>query len=343
MTKNKNSNILEENNENLEEEQSCAIVYDIKKSYVFKDAIMQFYENWVQIFVGPAICGLGYILRTFTKLDFFGSLLIGFGAFYILFPYIMLLANLTTVKKQRIEMRVGKKGINISNLLTSNASMTMLSYDEIYDLEREKRYLRILPCDNNGKVLNPLSIPVNHVVEGNLEEFTQKINECVKKAKGKNKNSAENTFNGKLVMEYNLTEDQFKKIYIREYFKKKIHIFYIIAFAGIAAASFFVNISLAITALVLAVFYIVFPRWGYKLHVKDHTGRIVVRDCMNGYITIEGNNIKVKTKAEKIKIIYNGEYIKYFIPVKKKYFRYIKSNACDKTQLKRFMGLVNKG
>ena len=158
----------------------------------------------------------------------------------------------------------------------------------------------------------------------------------------KGKENEENNFTkGKIIFSYTLSKHQYKDIYIKEYYKKKLHIFYIVALGIISLICIFFNITTAIVCALMCIFYIMYPNIMYKINLKQNVGEVTIRDCGDGYLSIIGEHIKVKVKPNKIQINYNEEYIKYFIPIKKKYFRYIHKEDCDQIQLKRFLKTIS--
>lgn len=319
------------------------LLYSIRKKDVFISAIKQFYEKKIQIFVGPTLILFGIILRQLTNVKFMGAILVAFGAFYMIFPYAILLANVLNVKNQEILMELTEGFLQISDLLTKNISTIKIDYKNIYSIDKEQFYVRITPQDESGAFLNSILVPTNKIKEGNLEAFTDQLQCRIENVGGGEKEAERKITKGKMILSYNLKMDSFKDIYIKEYYSKKIHIAYIIVFAVIAIIGISINITMAISFVFLCILYAMYPWLGYKLKSKGMIGEVCIRDCKDGYLSIVGDSIKVKVKPHSIKIIEDNErYIKYLVPIKKKYFRYIYKSDTNQEQIKKFLKILPK-
>lgn len=324
----------------IEDKEQLSIIYDITKKNVFISAMKQFYEKKVQIIAGPIIILVGFILKQYTNMNIISNILMIAGMFYTIFPHIILLGNLTAVKAQKINMSICKDGLHISNMLTKNESLSVLEYKDIYDIEQDNHYVRIIPGGNNVTALNSIPIPIEHVKEGNLEAFIETLRAIIKEQGNGKEQEEKRLVNGKIILSYTLSENQYKEIYTKEYFKRKIQIIYIIVFGIIALTAVFINITLAIVSAIVCLFYIIYPRIMYRLNIKEHIGQVIIRDCGDGYLSIIGESVKVKLRPDKIKVVYDDKYIKYYIPIRKKYFRYIDKENCDDMQLNNFFRII---
>lgn len=319
------------------------LLYTIKKKDVFISAIKQFYEKKFQIFVGPALILFGIILRQLTSAKFMGSMVVGFGVFYIIFPYAILLANIINVKNQEILMELKEKSLHISDLLTKNIGTIKIDYKNICSVDKDEFYVRITPQDESGAFLNSILVPINKIKEGRLNEFVNELEARIENVGGGEKETERKITKGKMILSYNLNLDDFKNIYIKEYYNKKIHIAYIAIFALIAIVGIFIDIIMAISFVFLCVIYAMYPWFGYKLKSKGMVGEVCIRDCKDGYLSIVGETIKVKVKPHSIKIIENNDqYIKYLVPIRKKYFRYIYKKGTNTEQIKKFLKMLPK-
>ncbi|WP_142414342.1 hypothetical protein [Hathewaya massiliensis] len=316
------------------------INYNIKKKDVFLSAIKQFYENKTQLFLGPVLILSGVLIRTRATKLFLPNLLIAFGVFYIMFPYTILLFNMTKVKNNKMSLELEESTLKVED----NTGVLRVKYENIEGTEEDKYYTRVMPKDGNTELLKEILIPKKSIESGDLEEFVEGLqNKLESFSKGKELFKEEYT-EGKRVLRYNLSKEEYKNILKIEYYSRKKHFAYGIIFAALGGLMFTTNKGIAFSFGALACLYIGYPYLAYLL--KKNTideEDVVIHLSKDGYIGILSSKMGVKIRAGSIKIIEDNQwFLKILIPVKKGVVMHIPKNNIKEGSVEGFLKLFPK-
>ncbi|AWZ47733.1 hypothetical protein C3495_02235 [Clostridiaceae bacterium 14S0207] len=326
----------------LEKNTNNKIVYNIKKKDVYTKALKQFYENKIQILLGPGLILIGFILRHMNFSTFLGSLLMGFGVFYVIFPYAILTTNIIRVKNKTITMKLEEKSLIIKEEMEKKEEKNKLHYKNISAINEDKYYVRIVPITKNGEILKEILIPKDRILQGNLSEFIDTLNDNIQKHGGMENNLENQCKNGREILSYSINKEEYKKIYIKEYYSKKSNIAYIAILGVMAIMSIKINIAISIAFIGLCIFYVFYPYVGYLLKANNIVEEnVLISLCSDGNIGILSGKSVIKLNKNSINITENNDvYIKFETPLKDNIPAYIPKKHINMGEIDNFLKLL---
>lgn len=315
------------------------ITYNIKRKDIFVYSLKEFYKNKLQFFFGPLTILIGIILSMTLKKVFITNLLICFGVFYSILPYIVLLFNIIKIKNHTVELVLGHNGLNF---IDGNKGLKV-KYENIEKVSMDDSSIRIIPKKEDYGNAKEISIPRSSINEGDIKEFIERLNSKLNTIKVKDSLGHGKFKEGTLVLKYNITKESLKHIMKVEYYDKKKHYIHGIIFAILSGLTFNINKSMCLSFMLLSSLYIFHPSIAYLFRRGSMENvDVLVYLCKDGYLEIVDNKMRIKIKPTAMKLVDNNNiFFKLLIPVKKGIVLYVPKNNIKEGNIETFLKLFS--